>query len=309
MVLQERLTHIEEPVSQSYTRLPILDFGRKLFKTMDLDPVYIMLNRAGLDDQQLAKWLLAYWCLYSTGAASYLSDVGTPARYWNVLHKAAENSVASPIGNRWPRGHERRHWRGSKAVESVARLRERYKNNPQGFLNYVATGSADTSFRKAEPTTVGEVMTRVVSHYMFGNWIGFKVADMLETVCGVDVSFDEGHVFMFDDPRKSALLYMQRDVGSDESHPLRKYLTAPEKEQIHAVADYLGKKMRSWDAPTGGRKAGIQEVETVLCKHKSHMNGHYPVLNDTIEIRGSLTDWSTVSETAKLLLANMENVQ
>ena len=36
----------------------------------------------------------------------------------------------------------------------------------------------------------------------------------------------------------------------------------------------------------------VQEVETILCKWKSHMGGHYPLGNDLHEIREGMTPWT-----------------
>ena len=47
------------------------------------------------------------------------------------------------------------------------------------------------------------------------------------------------------------------------------------------------------------RPVGLQEVETILCKWKSHMNGHYPLNNDIMEIRHGLKDWLPVSALAR----------
>ena len=41
----------------------------------------------------------------------------------------------------------------------------------------------------------------------------------------------------------------------------------------------------------GNRRVNIQEVETILCKWKSHMNGHYPLSNDVDEIQHGLREW------------------
>jgi hypothetical protein len=55
--------------------------------------------------------------------------------------------------------------------------------------------------------------------------------------------------------------------------------------------------------PSGNRMCGLQEIETILCKWKSHINGHYPVGNDVREIRHALVAWEMRSKTAARLLA------
>jgi len=59
----------------------------------------------------------------------------------------------------------------------------------------------------------------------------------------------------------------------------------------HLIATFAG----STAPPVHDRAVGYQEVETILCKWKSHMNGHYRVGRDCIEIREGLEDWREVS--------------
>jgi hypothetical protein len=52
--------------------------------------------------------------------------------------------------------------------------------------------------------------------------------------------------------------------------------------------------------PRFERAINIQEIETILCKWKSHMNGHYKVGKDTHEIHEALKE--TSGTTAQTLL-------
>ena len=49
----------------------------------------------------------------------------------------------------------------------------------------------------------------------------------------------------------------------------------------------------------------IQEVETVLCKWKSHMNGHYPLWNDIHDVNTGLEPWAGCCSAARAFLAHM----
>ena len=49
----------------------------------------------------------------------------------------------------------------------------------------------------------------------------------------------------------------------------------------------------------------IQEVETVLCKWKSHMNGHYPLWNDIHDVNTGLEPWAGRCSAARAFLAHM----
>jgi hypothetical protein len=47
--------------------------------------------------------------------------------------------------------------------------------------------------------------------------------------------------------------------------------------------------------PREHRRFGAFEAETVLCKWKSHMNGHYAPGKDTYEIREGLHGWGDLA--------------
>src|SRR6188768_3254002 len=100
----------------------VYTFGRQLIETQDLDPLYVALYQGKVDglltEDQLKRWVFAYWCFYHAGFASYASERSGPA-YWGVMERAAVNITKPPVGERWPRAAERRHFRGQKAIDSV----------------------------------------------------------------------------------------------------------------------------------------------------------------------------------------------
>lgn len=285
-----------------YDKLPIEEFGRQLLLTGDIDPVYVMLSLAhqnGVSPGQTARWCLAYWCLYHTGAASYAAEnknsrEETVDHFWRTLGQAALNTDKGPppVGERWPRGKERRHWRGAQAAESQSQLARRYFSKPEGFV------------QDAQGLHQFETVANYVkSHRGFGDWMAFKVADMLEQVFNHPIQFDNAAVFMFKDPKEAALMlwrvkYKQPD-GAKPNDP---------QGIINKVVDYLMDHFKNYKAPNGTRPVGLQEVETILCKWKSHMNGHYSVGNDIKEIRHSMEEWSAVSPLCKQLLSFMPRV-
>lgn len=281
---------------RNYDRLAIEEFGRRLIVSGDLDPVYIALVEAQWDQAQLAKWLIAYWCFYSTGVACYASEQPT-AKFWKVLETAAENEQETPVGGRWPRGHERRHARGEQGKRMVSGLRCRYKDNPEGMINTICSGShmaaVDNLMMPYE-----DIANAVKKHTLFGPWISFKICDMVDRVLGIPVSFKNAHVFMFKDPVKAAVMLWRERTGMPENAK-PKDLNAV----IEQIVDMLIAEYADLEAPPyNDRAIGLQEVETVLCKWKSHMNGHYPINNDIDEICGSLVSWAQVSGAAKEML-------
>lgn len=285
-------------MGQNYDKLDIVKFGRQLLETNDLDPVYVALQRllqTGIwGNMQVYRWLVAYWCFYDCGMASALSTL-EGEKYWLKLAKAALNESKPPVGERWPRSSERRHFRGKQATSAVAYLRQRYKY-PEDMVSYLI-GENDTS----QSRTFKEVCARAREHLIFGPWIGFKIADMLDRVLGVPVDFDEAAIFMFKDPVKAVVMLWQQKTGyTGKAKP--KDLNSV----IHQTVAWLTDEFKEFKAPPlYDRPVDLQEVETILCKWKSHMNGHYPLLKDSTEIKAAVASWAVVSKASKNFLENM----
>lgn len=278
---------------RNYERLPIEQFGKQLLITGDLDPVYIALKLVDWDEDQVKRWLVAYWCLYHCGTASYLSAWSGDV-FFTKLAIAAHNTVKAPTGGRWDRGAERRHWRGQQAVSSCEELTKRYGNKPEDMVNYIMEGA---------PDFLG-ISNRVQEHRGFGNWIGFKVADMVDRVLLEKVDFTEAAVFMFKDPTEAALkLWRLREKLPDNTRPKDKKM---EHQIIHRVVGHLETAFAGMTAPPAhDRPVELQEIETILCKWKSHLNGHYPLFNDIVEISIGVSKWKGCSPAANQFLNAM----
>jgi|SRR5580765_3452598 len=264
-------------------RLPnIKEFGDYLIRTGDLDPLYIALAGATLEREHLKRWLFAYWCCYHAGASSWLSE-RDGADYWFFFKIMASNTSPPPMQGRWPRGHERRHFRGDKAIEAVEVLAQAFPK-VEDIVNFLMGGA---------PKFL-EVKERTQSLPQFGPWMAFKVADMLERVMGVPIDFRETEVMMYDQPFKSALAIWEASSAYDEHIPAR--------SGVIRVAQELEALFRSQMAPPDRKRpVGIQEVETILCKWKSHNNFMYPIGMDSLELREGLAEWAPYSPTAQKL--------
>jgi hypothetical protein len=295
-------------MARDYPRLDIETFGRHLIASGDLDPIYIALvnaQRAGhYDNAQVLRWIAAYSMFYHAGVASYLSEFEGKT-FWDASWEAAANVTLTPTGARWPRGHERRHFRAKIALDSVDYLLNRYPTNPEDFISYIA-GEEPREVRGgelcADPRPFQEVSKRAQEHRGYGPWIGFKLADMVDRCLGLPVAFDQAAVFMFKDPEKAAMmLWEQRDAAK---YPPG---TKPKREAIlKGVSQYLEDQFSDLKAPPfADRPINIQEVETVLCKWKSHCNGHYPLFNDIREIRTGLLPWADRCVAAASFLGHM----
>lgn len=254
-------------------KLDIQEFGDALLRTQDLDPVYVGLVGAKLSRPQMARWLLAYWCFYHVGVASWLSAWEDQDYWYWMLIAARNNSSPRDVQlrfDRWPRAAERRHFRGVVCVRAVEWLSQ---FRPEELV----MGLAASGLR-----TEKELMAVVKVWPLFGPWIAFKAADMMERVWGLPLKFDQDLALLYAEPR-AALDMLASSSGKSAATVYHKLLT------------YFGPRL----APPGGRKCGPQEVETILCKWKSQMGGHYHVGKDIHEQRMALQGWG---RTAQLVL-------
>lgn len=253
-------------------KLTVYDFGRRLLQTNDLDPVYVLLWEAHLDADELYRWLLSYWCFYHMGTASWCTE----GDYWSRMLEAAGSKD-------YPRCHERRHFRGQKAVDAINRLSQMRVSSL--FQPLVGVGSQ----------SVHLVMTKVQSWPQFGPWIAFKVADMLERLGLCNVRFDAGAMFLFDSPREGAeLLYSQEAMFHGELKTNR---------GEWAVGRILSELGQHEAPPRYERKINVQEAETILCKWKSYMGGRYHVGEDVASCRAGLLRFARCFLSQRLLQA------
>lgn len=279
---------------RKYDKLKIEDFGVHLIKTGDLDPIYYALHALELGALQKHRWLLAYWCFYNAGIACYLSE-RTKANYWEAFRIAAANVEKCPAyptatnNGGWPRGKERRHFRGMQAVMATQELEDKYPVPEYAFNHLV---------RPEDPSRIpfSVISARVQTWRGFGQWISFKVGDMIDrcAINPVDFAFDEA---MYVDPTKAALMQWKVWHGVPQESTIDN-----EKAAVQEVVDRLIVHFGSLGflaPPLNDRPIGLQEVETILCKWKSHLGGHYGLNNDLHEIHDGVKPWLLLSETAR----------
>ena len=260
--------------TRDYRRMDIIEFGEALLRTQDLDPVYVMLHRT-LPRGQLERWCVAYWCFYHAGAASYLSE-REGDEFWTLMLRAAQNTTAPPVrpGERWPRASERRYFRGPKCIKAVEWMANRW-DRPEDLVDHLVGMSQPVG----SPRTEKSVMEAVQEMPLFGPWIGFKVADMFERVLGLHVRFSDDIGLIYKEPRAGLVLWNE-NCGSGVAFTLMGH--------YRSLMEYFEKHPAP---PDLGRPCGPQEVETILCKWKSHMGGHYPVGKDIREVGHALEGW------------------
>jgi hypothetical protein len=255
-------------------RLDCYTFGRRLLELNDLDPVYALLWESGWDATLRDRWLVAYWAFYHVGTASWVADGKGWDGYWSRMMTAAGSKD-------YPRSAERRHFRGAAALKGVEYLRGR---GVDGLFN---------DLLNAGPTAQ-DVIAAAGRWTMFGPWIAFKVADMLERLDVRPVLFDVGTAFYDGSPVEGAKLLwaMEHSPGPSPNPALdvAPPMPPPNKETVTAWAcgRILGEMTGFMAPPRYERPLGVQEAETVCCKWKSYWGGHYHAGEDVSACRRAL---------------------
>lgn len=258
-------------------QLGVVEFGRRLLETEDLDPLYVALWKAEMSKAQLCRWLVAYWCYYHAGLCCQLSEV--TVGFWAAMHRVAKG------GKEYPRGTERRHFRGKLAIESVGRLRDRFSMASE-LVSWLGEGG---------PTAYG-VCARVLSFYGFGEWIKWKVPDMLDRLGLAEVKFVEKDLqLMFSTSRDGAKETCEVCGGGEQV----------ERKSLRTAHRYLLQHLGKFKAPPlYDRPINVQETETIFCKWHSHRTGRYPVGKDCRDLREGLLRYRGVP-TARRVLAGL----
>lgn len=270
----------------------ILEFGRELIQTEDLDPVYVAIVKTDMANETKYRLLLAYWCFYHLGVSAFLAEQDGEDVFWRLMNMAAVN----PDG-KWPRGTERRHFRGDLAISSMSELSECTVRSRFGEWFSYHPGRSMPFSMAAE---------RVQISRGFGPWIAFKVADMAERILGIPVDFSECDMGVYRDPAMAAALLIHGDkkakLGPGELKGVMIQLEAGLRSRLRGEVYHGAQRgdpaadFQALAPPTYNREINAQEVETVMCKYKSHVGGHYPMGKDTRELREALEGWGPLAE-------------
>lgn len=240
-------------------QLSVYEFGSELLSRNDLDPIYEMLYRANLPKPLLKRWCLAYWFFYHAGVAS---RIAASPDFYKVAQQGHDE--------KWPRGAERRHFRGHSSLSTIAWFGIHYPD---------PTHAIDAAI---QPTFQG--VKRAVERWpLFGPWISFKVADMIDRVLQQPVDFSDCVLDIYAEPVKGGKIVAQQ--WGEPNLPL--------SEVIERLKAGFGNCLAP---PDYRRPLNVQEIETVLCKYKSHLNGHYPPGKDIAEIRHGLHGWGDLAK-------------
>src|SRR5690242_17612448 len=259
-------------------KLTIEQFGAELLRSQDLDPVYVMIHKAWeqrlLTWDELCQWCLMYWCCYHVGVASYWAKAEAPEFALGLL------DVASNVSRVWPRGAERRHFRARNALNLCA-----------GLSPYSTATDFITNVMGPSPRTFSQVAKRVQKHPGFGPWIAFKIADMGERVLSYPIDFKDCLLGVYKEPVNGARMactkwYPPQGMGSYTDQDCLRIA-------VNRLMETFGDELAP---PDYKRFVGIAEIETILCKWKSHMLGHYPLGKDTLEIKHALQGFGDLAD-------------
>ncbi len=239
-------------------REEVLEFGEQILSAKDLDPVYEYLM--SYEERYLKQWLLTYSMFYHCGVATALAKMPRE-EYWRTVSEGVKPGI-----NSFPRGEERRHFRGQVAIKAVESMSE---YAPSGIVNSWYTW----------PTFEG-VKKNVEKYPLYGPWIAFKLADIGERVLRYPIDFSNCSLGFYKEPRQGAALM----VYDDEHHPMTPL-------EIEVAVNYICNNLNAkgfMAPPWNDRPLNIQEAETILCKWKSHKHGHYPIGKDVAAVEKAL---------------------
>ena len=263
-------------MSYTYDRVPWLEFASNLLQTFDLDPIYVILTETDMPEDMLKRWMLAYWCYYAAGPASYIAE---QPDFYTAMREGFSGE------GQYSRGHERRHFRGQAGWDAIAYL-EAF-GSPEHVVDYIYTGPLDYQ----------SVANRAMKFKLFGPWIAWKIADMGERVLCMDIDFYNTNLYIYKDPVQGAALYLYGD-----------YQQSISQADLNDVIEDILVRLKGFAAPPFlDRPLAVNEVETVLCKWKSHVRGSYPLNYDLKEICEGLKEWLHDSQLAGELLKHLPN--
>ena len=272
------------PRDDTPKQMDVYRFGVELLEKKDLDPVYTIVYQAGLDRSVLRRWLIAYWCFYHVGTASWVADAplrrDDHTQFWRRMMIAAKSKD-------YPRCPERRHFRGDNATNSVEWL--------ASLDVWNLFNPFDQAHQEGNWLSATKVMAWAKDWVGFGPWISFKVADMLDRVgyCRVQFTNEEA---LYDSPREGAAKMWAAEKKGQ-----------PDPKDIGVWAmDRLVKTFVPYKAPPRfDRVFGPPEAETVLCKWNSYLGGHYHVGEDVAGCKKGL-QWREGPTAEKLYAAGKE---
>ncbi len=258
-----------------YKRLSIIEFGRQLLETNDLDPVYVALWNAKFTRIDRCRFILGWMMYYHCGLACWLMEQKS---LLGGIKYVAEHD------KEFPRGSQRKHHRKEPALKCYQGLRQ-FKT-ATGFIGWCA---------EAGPRARA-VYNRVISLPGWGPCFGWRIADLIDReALGISRFCSDDTDLFFSSPRKGAILCANTYKLNMENPCL-------------AAHDYVMGYLGHYKAPPRYERAiNIQETETIFCKWKSHISGRYAIGRDTQRAREQLEAFKELTLCQRLLKAMPKN--
>ena len=242
-------------------------FAEITIQTNDLDPLYQVFHclRQKESDEWMGRMLVYFLLFYHVGNAIDAADTWSDEDFWINLYDVANDPKT-------PRGTERRHFRGQKALFAVQNLSGKGLS-PWSTLSYMYK----PSYR--------EFFHHVVNNYkgtQFGPYFIWKLYDIFNVCLGMPISMstDEAWAYMPDEPKKVAAL-----MGNK--------WTVPPATAFARVNHFVGSQKH----PFLNRMCGPAETETVLCMLKGYfLTKTHVIGDDIVEKWHQLKDYPSVQD-------------
>jgi hypothetical protein len=155
--------------------------------------------------------------------------------------------------------------------------------------------------RSVEPPSRADfhmVRERAREHRSVGDWLSFKMTDLVDACLGVTVDQSDLMNFMYEAPRQSLLReWREQYCWGPEVRPKD---TAAERKIVLGMNEWLARELSDLRCPhKPTHTLAPFELETIWCKHQSHLNGHYALNNDIDEVNDGLLPWISTCDSAK----------
>lgn len=233
----------------SKERMSIVDFGKSLIESEDLDPVYVALHNSDLSEDDIESFILAWLMYYHVGVAC---EIMQDDDIMESMMFVAEHN------DEYPRGNQRKHHRKQPAMNCILDMIDKC-DDAAGFASWCLSGGVSAR----------SIFGKVCELVGWGPCMAWRVPDLYERLGISSVKFydDDTDLFFSAGPLHGALLCCET------------YGLNPDPIDAHLyVMEHLG----HIKAPPGyERTINIQETETIFCKWKSHMSGRYDIGRDT----------------------------
>lgn len=266
----EKLSFDLPRISRSFEEFMFVDIV-----TGDSDPVYWAIARAKGDiafgPQWATRFCVAMLAYYHTGVAFQAAEISNGDEFWNYLTEGFA---------KFPRGSERRHFRGANGAVALATMRN-WAPDPHDFF---------TKFT-SDRTDYWMIRNKCEKHLIqFGPYFQLKVCDYMDRCLDLPIASFAGLNKNLPTEPSRALEVMFPGV-----HPTDSFLTLCKRIDSACIVA----------APDFKRAAGPAEVETSLCGWKTTKFSGNWMGADIADKRAALTGFLPGNHRAEMFASMM----